>query len=609
MCIRDRYQRRVHGNNNAYTITYGCSYVYTKDNTVELKISGINNPYLEEQSTYGASSTFVMDIYVGYVLVSSETYSWPLFSVFIQSSTVASSTFSFGTLTTPKLSIVYQNAEVPILLTLTNSITNAQIQKLALDKVRLIFAGNLTLSSCYLFQNDASFTSTFLSQGCEIETSNKMRIYNVKQGSLSLYFTGSFSGNIVPIQAQFFANNGTAVLLTVNLTNATVSGYTAVTSAPSLEIGHKKMISRYRVYELARLYPSTSTPMKYLQFLVTTPGTLDPSISGNTLTITLPDNLRFVPTSSADYSHIQCFFLQQVTQYKVYGFQQYASSCSYNSGTYTYTISPPLSSLAASITYLVEIRIGYLGSASTQFIVPDMSALRTEIVFNAYSGSSSTQYSDVLKVLTYKNFNSVKIAHSTLTVSKYDIFTVSFTVPDAVAAASTTSPITEMVVAVELNPKDYSVSNSLNTDFGFQTGSQVAFYSTTLGSSYQNLIQFGYSFTDSSSSKTYYFPIRYITVLTSAFTTSGTYSFIIPLIKNPSTTSSLSQTVKIYKVDASTSYPQILYQQTLIASTTNSASITTLTGTGITCGTGTNCVVQSTTLAYYVALKAPSTLR
>lgn len=74
-------------------------------------------------------------------------------------------------------------------------------------------------------------------------------------------------------------------------------------------------------------------------------------------------------------------------------------------------------------------------------------------------------------MLTYKNFNSVKIAHSTLTVSKYDIFTVSFTVPDAVAAASTTSPITEMVVAVELNPKDYSVSNSLNTDFGFQTGS------------------------------------------------------------------------------------------------------------------------------------------
>lgn len=155
---------------------------------------------------------------------------------------------------------------------------------------------------------------------------------------------------------------------------------------------------------------------------------------------------------------IYCILQPTSTYRSVYGVGLYAP-CTYSAGIYT--IQVPVGGLSASKEYLLTI--SDRKRLTSTFNMPS-TPQRVELSL-IYNSILNLQYGDVY-TLDFSGFmNAYNVDHSTLMSDNYDMLGISLTPYITLPASTTSAPVTESVVRLEIESTYYDSCLGLSTLF------------------------------------------------------------------------------------------------------------------------------------------------
>jgi len=140
------------------------------------------------------------------------------------------------------------------------------------------------------------------------------------------------------------------------------------------------------------------------------------------------------------------------------------------------------------------------------------------------------QYWDNFYIKSYTRFRSVQFLHTTTTVNDYDTLTINFTPYGSLSAASSNNEIAlRLSVETRYHSADGGVSAIYTADAkSLVSGGSFSGWVSNANNNEVNVIQFGqYSIANT--------PLRFSLSKQNAYADNTAYTYIIPLMQNPST--------------------------------------------------------------------------
>ena len=201
---------------------------------------------------------------------------------------------------------------------------------------------------------------------------------------------------------------------------------------------HLRYTSRYYELQRTQIYAKAGATTNKLFFKFKSPYNISEVES-----ITLRSSSNTFPASSTPVNGLYCTIQPTVTQYISYGAGLYCP-CIYNSGTFT--ITAPIGGLAWNKEYLLTI-IDRQQMSSTFNMPTSPARIDISLIYNSYLNLA---YGDVYTLDFAGYMTSYAVSHSHLMSGIYDMLGFTFRPSFALAAASTSAPVTESVLSFEV---------------------------------------------------------------------------------------------------------------------------------------------------------------
>jgi len=210
--------------------------------------------------------------------------------------------------------------------------------------------------------------------------------------------------------------------------------------------------------EMAYTEFSAGGKPKYLQWTLFVRDALTSS-TAHKLQITLPQLRNYLPTDTANFNAIQCFWLPVKDEETQLGYPLWtAAPCTLTTNVqpYYYLISPSWETLPAGHYVLRVTFENNATSPARTFDISDSSknnpAQYSEISFQLTTPTAT--YNDILRVNTLAPFVSAYMTHNSLTANSYDYMFVNFKVPSNVQGGNTAGTA-ETILAVDIRSEAF----------------------------------------------------------------------------------------------------------------------------------------------------------
>lgn len=151
--------------------------------------------------------------------------------------------------------------------------------------------------------------------------------------------------------------------------------------------------------------------------------------------------------------------------------------------------------------------------------------------YNYYPASTNSHYRDAFYIRAYRLFRQAQFLHTTTTVDEYDTLTIKYKPNGALSAASSNNEISlRLAVDIRYHSDDNAGVKAIYTadNKPFYSGSQYSGVVLNPNNNEVFSVHYGQPSIDNS-------PLRFTLARQSAYSDNTEYTWIIPLIKNPST--------------------------------------------------------------------------
>ena len=502
-----------------------------------LNITNIKNPYPYQKGDYETSNNIEIDFYHNYFQANSKIFSQPAFSIFTRNPSLVdiNQNLPSNTIDTyPSSNSIAPNSFNVLKLSVEFTESQANLQTRKLDLIQIKFTSGINdIRECRAMRNDTLPVNAM--EVCQPmwDGSNWwVKLHNVSNSDVSHGWW---------IQAWVQINSGTLAYTSYvkasnnneieyqNSYTVSLSAYNSSRTVPSaLSWTNQKYVAHFYETQWKFLEAVTGQKTQYIKFRFTQ--VVTSSTNSDEFWVYLHDDQSQQPFSPVNsFSNVVVQFLPALSGDSDFSIGQYAqATLTTSSSRYMYQIYLRRGGLTGGHDYLMQI--SEYNTAASSFYM-GVSPRRDNIDMRyRYKPSGTYDYWDDFNVYSHRRFREISFLHTTTTVNDYDTLTIKYKPYGGLSAfASNREIIMKLAVEGRYHESDCGAAAIYTADGRtLETGGQ---YSGVVGNSNGNEA-FNIHFAQYSIDNT---PIEYTLTRQSAYTDNIEYTWIVLLIKDPST--------------------------------------------------------------------------